>query len=46
MIWTLPFEEDVWDRWIYLTYDDQGHSVVLTREEWESLFRSDPEDQG
>lgn len=44
--WALPFEEDAWDRWIYLTHDADGHAIVLTREEWEALFRSPPEDQG
>lgn len=39
-------EEDLYEGWIYLLFDDRGNVTSMTRDEWEAMVRPDPEDQG
>lgn len=33
------------DRWLYMYVDDDCEVRLVTRDEWEALFRPGPEDQ-
>ena len=39
-------EESAHERWQYVVYLEDGRRLVLSKEEWERLYRAGPEDQG
>ena len=43
---TLLLDDLAPEAWIFLDYDDDGRVQVLTPQQYEAVYRPDPEDQG
>jgi hypothetical protein len=43
---SMLLDGDAPERWIFLDYEDDGRVVALTPQQYESIYRPDPDDQG
>lgn len=39
-------DENAPERWVFLDYEDDGHVLTLTPQQYEAIYRPDPDDQG
>lgn len=43
---SLLLDDDAPGRWVFLDYEDDGNVLALTPQQYESIYRPDPNDQG